>query len=124
MLERVLEVGQSASFVSQNIGASLCDMVVQLVLGWSIYLGRLGVRSPPLPAVGCLFGGVESDFFLVGGMQLNQLYRDSGWSPGFLHSTEQKRVGQFCCISQRLSRLLVLASWCNTPRRIALDSNL
>ena len=56
MLERVLELGQSAGFASQKIGASLCDMVAQLGLGWSIYLGRLGVRFPPLPAVGCLLG--------------------------------------------------------------------
>ena len=47
---RSFEGGVERKLCPTKFGANSCDMVVQLLLGRSIYLGWLGVRSPPLPA--------------------------------------------------------------------------
>ena len=58
---------------------------MQLVLGWFIYLNRPGVRSPPLPAVGCsLWCGADDNFVLVVRMRHNQLQQLLGGSRVFL----------------------------------------
>ena len=72
----------------RKIGDSLYDLVVQLVLGWFIYLNRPGVRSPPLPAVGCsLWCGADDNFVLVVRMRHNRLRQLLGGSREFLAPT-------------------------------------
>ena len=85
--KRFLKAGQSDSFVSSwcqltRYGRAAGAGLVHL-------FGLAGVRSPPLPAVGCLFGPTVIIFFHWE-LQLSRLHLEFWAAPGFSYFLLEK----------------------------------